>query len=210
MQSAVATVVAANSVPCLHPLLPTLRLGSNLSFYPTLQDASPMSTSQDCLPALCLRSHLPAASSCLVVGAYLAAQVSFWTGQQKRPLPGELWSSTAGHTTVGNLHYLHVFSVKAYCFLTCSWTHQLHLLSFFRLVRALWIVYAMHLKINIHSKFLLWSVASDLLQLGRMTVSAREKYQRFLIHRQKIWSMSDGNKSLKEPLKLYSSSFYSV
>lgn len=117
VQSAAATAVAANSVPCLHLLLPTLKLGSNLSFYPTLQNASPVPTSQDCVPALCLCSRQPAGSSCLVVGVHLAAQVSFWTGQQQRTPPSELWSSTPGCTTVGNLHYPHIFSIKADYFL---------------------------------------------------------------------------------------------
>lgn len=208
VQSAATIVVVANSGPCLHPPFPALKLGPNLYLYPALQNASPMPTSQDGLPAVCLQPHQPAGPSCLGVGAYLTAQVSFWTGQQKVALPSELWSSKHWPYRCWQPALRTLFFHKGLLF---SWhAHQLHVFSFFKLVRAVWIVSGMHLKVNFHSKFLLWSVASYLLQLGGMTVSAHEKHQHFLIYRQRSSSISDGNKSLKEPLKLCNSCFYSV
>lgn len=85
------------------------------------------------------------------------AQVRLWTGRQRRSLPMEVCTTTTSHAT-GNWWQLALpacffdkgllFSWRAHELITCIF------FSFFKLIRVVWIVYAMCLKINIHSKFL--------------------------------------------------------
>lgn len=151
-------VVGSNSVPCLHPLFP----------YPQPRILPP-STQHFKAPV-----HTPGLPSCSVPPLLSAS----WLQS-----PHELCCSTAGCSAVcSSLHHLHVFSIKAYYFLGMLMTSSAA--SFFLFQAGKGRLDCLCQALNIHSKFLLWSVANCLSQLRRMTVSAHEKHHQFLTSRQ--------------------------
>ena len=111
MQSAAAAVVAANSVPCLHPLLPTLRLRSNLFLSYTSKCQSHVhksGLSSSSLPLLLSASWFQLPCCRCIPGS--SGRFLSWAAEARS-------GCTTGRAVVGSLRYSHVSSTKAYYFL---------------------------------------------------------------------------------------------